>query len=38
MILCGYTADFGGGFVGEGGVCPPWKDIRSQEERAGRDK
>ena len=35
MILCGYKTDFGGGVVGEGGGCPPRKDIRRQEDRVG---
>ena len=38
MILCGYKTDFGGGVVGEGGGCPPRKDIGRQEESEGRVK
>ena len=35
MNLCRYMTDVGGGVVGSGGFCPPWKDIRRREERAG---
>ena len=28
----------GGGGVGAGGGCPPWKDIRIREDSAGRVK
>ena len=38
MILCGDKTDVGGGGVGAGGGCPPRKNIRRWEERAGRVK
>ena len=38
MILCGDTTDVGGEGVRAGGGCPPWKDIRRREGRAGLDK
>ena len=38
MILCGDKTDVGGGGVGAGGGFPPRKEIRRQEERAGRVK
>ena len=38
MILCGDTTDVSGGGVGAGGGCPPQKDIRWREGKAGRDK
>ena len=38
MILCGDTTDVSGRGVVSGGGCPPQKDIRQQEGRAGSDK
>ena len=38
MILGEDKTDVSGGGVGEGGGCPPWKDIGRREERAGRVK
>ena len=38
MILCRDKTDVGGGGVGAGGGCPPWKGIGRREERVGRVK
>ena len=38
MILCRDKTDVGGGGAGEGGGCPPRKDIGRWEERAGQFK
>ena len=34
MILCIYKTDVGGGGVGAGGGCNPWKEIGRKEERS----
>ena len=38
MILCGDKTVLGGGGGGAGGGCPPGKEIKRREERAGRVK
>ena len=38
MSLCGYKTDVCGRGVMTGGGCPPWKDIKRREDRAGQAK